>query len=95
MFILAASIAIAILSYSLLPKHRGQVSCSVAALSGLGAAALSILLMQFFQPFSMNLADVAINFAAIGIVVGGSAYAAQLQPSASARKSPRNQMIER
>lgn len=41
----------------------------VAALGGLGAAALSALLLQFFHPFAITFLDLAVHLAAIVIVV--------------------------
>ncbi|MEO7635863.1 MAG: NrsF family protein [Sphingomicrobium sp.] len=42
----------------------------VAALGGLGIAALAAFLLQFFHPFAVTLIDLAVHVAAIIIVVG-------------------------
>ena len=47
----------------------------VALLGGLGAAALAALLLQFFHPFAVTFADLAIHLAAVLIVVAITALA--------------------
>lgn len=42
----------------------------VAALGGLGAAAFSAFLLQFFHPFAVTFLDLAIHLVAIAIVIG-------------------------
>ena len=78
LFILAASIPIAVALFWVLHRHRVALNGSVAALVGLGSAAAAIWLMQFFHPFEMNLGDWSIHFAAIGIVVGSATYTRHL-----------------
>lgn len=78
LFILAASIPIAVALFWVLRRHRVPLNGSVAALAGLGSAAAAIWLMQFFHPFEMNLGDWSIHFGAIGVVVGSAAYTRQL-----------------
>jgi hypothetical protein len=42
----------------------------VAALGGLGAAALAAFLLQFFCPSAVTFLDLAVHLAAIAIVIG-------------------------
>jgi hypothetical protein len=42
----------------------------VALLGGLGMAALSAFLLQFFHPFAVTLLDLGVHFAAIALVIG-------------------------
>jgi hypothetical protein len=42
----------------------------VAALGGLGAAAFSAFLLQFFHPFAVTFLDLAVHLIAIAIVIG-------------------------
>lgn len=42
----------------------------VAALGGLGAAAFSAFLLQFFHPFAVTFLDLAVHLAGIAIVIG-------------------------
>ncbi len=42
----------------------------VAALGGLGAAALSAFLLQFFHPFAVTFLDLAVHLVAVVLVVG-------------------------
>lgn len=42
----------------------------VAALGGLGAAAFSAFLLQFFHPFAVTFLDLAVHLVAIAIVIG-------------------------
>ena len=45
----------------------------VALLGGLGTAAASAFMLQFFHPFAVTFLDLAVHVAAIGLVVGAAA----------------------
>ena len=45
----------------------------VALLGGLGTAAASAFMLQFFHPFAVTFLDLAVHVAAIGLVVGATA----------------------
>jgi hypothetical protein len=55
---------------SVLLGQAGVAVGYVALLGGLGAAALSALLLQFFHPFALTLVDLAVHFGAVAIVIG-------------------------
>lgn len=50
----------------------------VALLGGLGAAALSALLLQFFHPFALTVVDLAVHFGAVLLVMLLAALARRL-----------------
>jgi hypothetical protein len=49
----------------------------VALLGGLGIAALSAFLLQFFHPFTITFLDLGVHFLAVAIVIGAMALAAR------------------
>jgi len=53
----------------LLARARPVDPLPVAMLGGLGAAAISAFLLQFFHPFAVTLLDLAIHLVAVGAVV--------------------------
>ena len=74
-FILAASVAVGTPLLWRLARTRPIDPLPVALLGGLGAAALSALLLQFFHPFAVTFADLAVHFAAVLIVAAIAALA--------------------
>ena len=81
LFILAASIPVALILFPLLRLHRAHLGWSASAMTGLAISSAAVLLMQFFHHFEMNLGDWAIHLLAMGIVVGSSAYVGQVLSS--------------
>jgi hypothetical protein len=63
-----------VLSWMLL-KAKPMAPIPVAAMGGLGVAAISAFLLQFFHPFDVTIMDLAIHAIAIALVVGVSALA--------------------
>jgi hypothetical protein len=72
-FILAASLPIGGLMLWRLSRARPIEPLPVALLGGLGAAALSALLLQFFHPFGLTIVDLGVNFAAVALIVAVAA----------------------
>ena len=81
LFILATSIPIALVLFSLLRVHNPHLGWSASAMSGLAISSMAVLLLQFFHESGMNLGDWSIHLLAMGIVVGSSAYVGQVLPS--------------
>lgn len=69
-FILATSALIAPLLIWRLARAKPIDPLPVALLGGLGIAATSALVLQFFHPFTVTFIDLAVHVVAIGIVVG-------------------------
>jgi hypothetical protein len=69
LFILGAGVPIGGLMLWRLSRARPIEPLPVALLGGLGAAALAALLLQFFHPFGLTAIDLAVHFAAVGLVV--------------------------
>ena len=69
MFILAASLLVGAPLLWLLSRARPIDPLPVAVAGGLGAAALSALLLQFFHPFALTVVDLAVHLFAILLVV--------------------------
>src|SRR5262249_9638186 len=63
-----------------LVRRRAQplAPARVAALGGLGVAALAAFLLQFFHPFDVTFMDLAIHGLAVGIVVGVASLGSRL-----------------
>lgn len=69
-FIVAASLLLGAPLIWRLSRASPIEPLPVAALGGLGTAALAAFLLQFFHPFAVTFIDLAIHLAAILIVVG-------------------------
>lgn len=69
-FIVATSVLLAVPLVWRLSRAKPVDPLPVAVLGGLGAAALSAFLLQFFHPFSVTFIDLAVHLAAILLVVG-------------------------
>lgn len=57
----------------LLSRARPVDPLPVATLGGLGAAAISAFLLQFFHPFAITLLDLAVHLVAVATLVGVAA----------------------
>lgn len=73
LFILAAGAAVGAPLFRQLSRARPIEPLPVALLGGLGAAALSAFLLQFFHPFGLTAIDLAVHVAAVLAVVALSA----------------------
>jgi hypothetical protein len=69
MFILAASLLIGGPLLWRLSRARPIDPLPVAMLGGLGSAALSALLLQFFHPFALTVLDLTVHFGAVLAIV--------------------------
>ncbi len=70
LFILATSALLTPVLVWLLAKARPIDPLPVALLGGLGAAAASAFVLQFFHPFAVTFVDLAVHLLAMFIVVG-------------------------
>jgi hypothetical protein len=68
-FILAASVPLALALFAMLRRARPIDPVPVAALGTLGVAATAAFLLQFFHPFDVTAIDLALHLAAIAVVV--------------------------
>jgi hypothetical protein len=71
-FILATSALLTPILIWLLAKARPIDPLPVALLGGLGAAATSAFVLQFFHPFAVTFMDLAVHLLAMLIVVGAA-----------------------
>lgn len=69
-FILSVSAALAPLLIWRLARARPIEPLPVALLGGLGVAAVSAFVLQFFHPFTVTFIDLAVHLVAILVVVG-------------------------
>ena len=68
-FILGASVPLAAALFAVLRRARPINPSPVAALGGLGVAALSAFLLQFFHPFDVTVIDLTLHLAAVAVVI--------------------------
>jgi hypothetical protein len=68
-FILGLGLPLSAILLWALRRARPLAPVPVAALGGLGAAALAAFLLQFFHPFDVTWMDLSVHATAIGIVV--------------------------
>ena len=74
-FILAAGVPLGISLLVLLHRSRPLAPARVAAVGGLGVAAVAAFLLQFFHPFDVTFIDLSVHLVAVGIVVPASTLA--------------------
>jgi len=72
-FILAVSVPLAVSLVLLLRRAAPLSPVRVAAVGGLGVAAMAAFALQFFHPFDVTFMDLAIHAAAVAIVVAAVA----------------------
>jgi len=77
-FILALSVPLGVSLWILLRRARPLAPIRVAAVGGLGVAAIAAFLLQFFHPFDVTFMDLAIHAVAVGIVVGMASIGGRL-----------------
>lgn len=80
-FILGTSAPLAATLLALLHQSRPLSPVRVAATAGLGVAAVSTFLLQFFHPFDVTLMDLGVHAVAAGIVVVGASVSGQMSAS--------------
>ena len=68
-FILSVSVPLGISLMLLLRRARPLAPVRVAAIGGLGVAAIAACLLQFFHPFDVTLLDLSVHVVAITIVI--------------------------
>ncbi len=74
-FILAVSVPLAVCLVILLRRAAPLTPVRVAAVGGLGVAAIAAFTLQFFHPFDVTFMDLAVHAAAVAIVVAAVAAA--------------------
>jgi hypothetical protein len=74
-FILAVSVPLAVSLVPLLRRAAPLAPVRVAAVGGLGVAAIAAFALQFFHPFDVTFMDLAIHAAAVAVVVAAVAGA--------------------
>lgn len=84
-FILAISLPLGISLLLLLRRAAPLAPVRVAAIAGLGIAAIAAFVLQFFHPFDVTFMDLAVHLGAVAIVVAAASLverAAQRRPAA-------------
>jgi hypothetical protein len=71
-FILSVSVPLGITLMLLLRRARPLAPVRVAAVGGLGIAAIAAVLLQFFHPFDVTLMDLSVHAVAVAIVIAVS-----------------------
>jgi hypothetical protein len=74
-FIVLTSIPIGIALLFALRRALPLDPIRVAMMGGLGVAAISAFVLQFFHPFDVTVMDLAIHLVAVGLVIVGAALA--------------------
>ncbi|MGH7123705.1 MAG: NrsF family protein [Stellaceae bacterium] len=75
-FILSVAVPLGVSLMLILRKARPLAPLRVAAVGGLGVAAVAACLLQFFHPFDVTLMDLSVHVVAIAIVIAvASAWA--------------------
>ena len=70
MFIVAVSVPLALVLYTVLRRARPLDPLAVALTAALGVAALAAFVLQFFHRFDTTVIDLALHMAAVGAVMG-------------------------
>lgn len=81
MILIGTSLPLGLALIWMLRRAKPLAPMPVAAVGGLGVAAIAAFLLQFFHPFDVTIIDLAIHFVAIGIVVAVSAYTSRSIPA--------------
>jgi len=76
-FILSVSVPLGVTLWLLLRQARPLAPVRVAAVGGLGVAAIAATLLQFFHPFDVTLMDLSVHAVAIAIVIAVSSLCAR------------------
>lgn len=83
-FILAVSLPLGVSLLLLLRRAQPLAPLPVAAMGGLGVAAIAAFLLQFFHPFDVTVMDLAVHAVAVALVV----LAASAMGGIDARRHP-------
>lgn len=84
-FILLVSVPLGISLLLLLRRARPLAPMRVAAVGGLGVAAIAAGLLQFFHPFDVTLLDLSVHVVAIAIVIAAASLWARWSDRSEAR----------
>ncbi|HXY99606.1 MAG TPA: NrsF family protein [Stellaceae bacterium] len=82
-FILAVSVPLAVSLLILLRRAAPLTPVRVAAMGGLGVAAIAAFALQFFHPFDVTFMDLAVHLAAVAMFVAAMAGVARVAQSRS------------
>jgi len=69
-FILGVSLPLGASLFLMLRRARPLAPLRVAAVGGLGVAAIAAFLLQFFHPFDVTFMDLGVHLAAVALVIG-------------------------
>lgn len=87
-FILAVSVPLGVSLLLLLRRAAPLTPVRVAAVGGLGVAAIAAFLLQFFHPFDVTFMDLGVHLVAVGIVVGAASLSENLSRRRLASRMP-------
>ena len=79
-FILGISVPLAISLLVLLRRARPLAPVRVAAVGGLGVAAIAAFALQFFHPFDVTFLDLGVHAVAVSLVITGMSLAERFAP---------------
>jgi hypothetical protein len=77
-FIILTSIPLGIALLLALRRALPLDPIRVAMMGGLGVAALSAFVLQFFHPFDVTVMDLTVHLVSVGLVIGGAALAERI-----------------
>jgi hypothetical protein len=77
-FIVGSSVPLGASLLLMIRRARPLAPIRVAAVGGLGVAAIAAVLLQFFHPFDITLMDLAVHAVAVGVVVLAATMAGRI-----------------
>lgn len=80
--ILGASLPLGVGLFLVVRRARPLAPVPVAIAGGLGIAAISAVLLQFFHPFDVTFLDLGVHIVAVGLVILGSAASSRFLKAA-------------
>ncbi len=80
--IVGISVPLAVTLLILLRRARPLNPVRVAAVAGLGVAAVAAFLLRFFHPFDVTFMDLSVHAVAIGLVVAASSWSGRVSTPA-------------
>jgi hypothetical protein len=80
-FILAVSLPLGLSLLLLLRRAAPLAPVRVAAVGGLGVAAIAAFVLQFFHPFDATFIDLGVHLAAVGVVVAIASATGRFAPA--------------
>lgn len=84
-FILGTGLPLGASLLWMLRRARPLSPAPVAAMGGLGAAALGAVLLQFFHPFDITVMDLGMHALAVAVIVATASLSARVNPGISLR----------